>query len=99
MQLGRHIKLKYFICTILLAVFTIGTLSSFIIYKAAVTSETSAEKNEPVKEKEGEDKYFINIEMPSLVCIGPANTSQPALLSSLYQSVCIEITSPPPDRL
>lgn len=98
MQRSRHSKFRHFICSLLLAVFTIGTLSGFVIYKAPVTNESSAEKNEPVKEKEVEDKYFLNTPIPSLVCNRIASAPQPALLSFLYQAVYIEITPPPPNH-
>jgi hypothetical protein len=99
MQRSRHIKFRHLICSILLAIFTIGTFSGFVIYKAPVTNGSSAEKNEPVKEKETEDKYFLNTAMPLLVCNQIAGALQPALLSFIYQTIYIEITPPPPDRV
>lgn len=77
----------------LLAVFTIGTLSTFIICKATVTTESST-----MKEKEADDKYFTGAEVLSLTYTQIILRPQPVFHSSLYQSVYIEITPPPPNR-
>jgi hypothetical protein len=92
MQRSRQSKLHYLLCLILLAAFSVGTVSTFVIDKVSATSESSI-----VKEKETDDKYFTSIALLSLGYTENTLQHQPALLSLLYQSVYIEITPPPPN--
>jgi hypothetical protein len=92
MQRNRHSKIKYLLCLLLLAAFSIGTVSAFVVDKVSTTSESSL-----VKEKETDDKYCSGIDPLFLTYTHTTLQHQPALFSFLYQSVYIEITPPPPN--